>query len=175
VLSLLISVAPSPLIVKTGGVFYQATPKNLKLDITVVRINRAGEACNARPCYNCLNMMKAVGIRRVHYSVSPTELVCENVKDMISIQASTVSKHVEKINGTCDVVDDENPHKFYEYLLKKNFPTSIKRYNLDSFIQYNLSNDLPTYKVKIVGKNDKQVVWILNTNEQVVIKASVIP
>ncbi len=119
--------------------------------------------------------MKAVGIRRVHYSVSPTELVCENVKDMISIQASTVSKHVEKINGTCDVVDDENPHKFYEYLLKKNFPTSIKRYNLDSFIQYNLSNDLPTYKVKIVGKNDKQVVWILNTNEQVVIKASVIP
>ncbi len=118
--------------------------------------------------------MKAVGIRKVYYSVSPTELVCENVKDMISIQASTVTKHVEKINGNCMDIDDENPNKFYEYLLKKNFPPAIKRYNLDSFIRHNLTNDLPTYKVKIEGKNGKQVVLILNTNEQVVIKAHVI-
>ncbi len=118
-------------------------------------------------------MMKAVGIRRVHYSVSPTELVCENVKDMISIQASSVSKHVEKLNGNCMV--DENPDTFYESLLKKNFPPTVKRYNLDSFIRHNLINVLPTYKVTIKGKDGNQIVWILDSNEQVVIKASVIP
>ncbi len=117
--------------------------------------------------------MKAVGIRRVYYSVSPTEMVCENVKDMISIQASTVSKHVEKVNGRCTDIDDDNPDKFYEYLLKKNFPPVIKRYNLDSFIQHNLRNDLPNYKVKIEGGKEKQIVCILNSSGQIVIKAFV--
>ena len=141
------------------------TTKNLKLDITVIRINRNGDPCNARPCYNCLNMMKSVGIRRVYYSISPLELVCENVKDMISIQASHVTKYIEKLNN-----NNDNNEKFYENLLKKNFPNIVKRHNLNSFIQHNLNNVLPTYKVEIT----KQMVLIMNSNGLVIIKASVI-
>lgn len=114
--------------------------------------------------------MKAVGIRKVHYSVSATEMVCESVKDMISIQSSSVTKHIEKLNGNCRV-DDIN--KYYEQLLLKYFPPTIRKYNLDSFIRYNLSNVLPTYKVKMDGS--KQLVWILDSTDKPVIQAHLLP
>ena len=66
----------------------------------VVRVNKLGDICNARPCYNCLDMMKAVGIRKVYYSISPNEIICEKVKDMISIQASMVDKNVDNIKSS---------------------------------------------------------------------------
>jgi hypothetical protein len=59
--------------------------------------------------------MKAVGIRKVYYSTAPNELICENVKDMISIQSSSVSKIYEKNYGN-KLVDD--PIKYYEDLIK---------------------------------------------------------
>lgn len=165
-------VAHSLLTRNAGGVLNEAKPKNQKLDIVVVRVNRAGETCNARPCHNCLCMMKAVGIRKVHYSVSPTEMVCESVKDMISIQSSSVTKHIAKLNGLCsDDVDSSD--KYYEHLLRKYFPPTIRRYNLDSFVRYNLSNVLPTYKVKMDGS--KHIVWILDSADNAVIQAALIP
>ena len=163
-------VAHSRLTGNAGGVLNEAKPKNQKLDIVVVRVNRAGETCNARPCHNCLNMMKAVGIRKVHYSVSATEMVCENVKDMISIQTSSVAKHIERLNGNC-LVDSSD--KYYEDLLRKYFPPAIRRYNLDSFVRYNLSNVLPTYKVKLDGS--KHLVWILDSTDNPVIQAQIWP
>ena len=155
---------------KKGGVFYGAKPKNQKLDIVVVRVNRSGETCNARPCYNCLNMMKAVGIRRVYYSISPDEFICENVKDMVSIQSSSVTRHIEKLNGNM-LVDDAD--KYYQDLLSKFFPSSIRRYNLEKFIAHNLTNVLPTYEVKIDVRS--QLVWILDANKKIVIKSNLIP
>ncbi len=151
-----------------GGALNQVKSKKQKLDIVVIRVNRAGETCNARPCHNCLNMMKAVGIRKVHYSVSPSELVTENVKDMVSIQASSVTKYLDKIKGNYDF---ETPDKYYEKLLTENFPPSIRQYNLDSFIRYNLSNVLPYHKVIIDGT--KHIVWILDSLDNPIIKANV--
>jgi hypothetical protein len=157
---------------KRGGVFYQGKDqKSPKLDLVVVRVNKSGDACNARPCYNCLDMMKAVGIRKVYYSVSSTELVCENVKDMVSIQSSSVTKHIEKLKGN-KVVDD--PEKYYEQLLKKNFPESIKTYNLENFITHNLKNVLPNYKIKIDSSEGNKYVWIINSNNTPIIKASIL-
>jgi hypothetical protein len=159
---------PCRLIRKRGGVFYGEKPKNQKLDIVVVRVNRSGETCNARPCYNCLNMMRAVGIRRVYYSISPDEVICENVKDMVSIQSSSVTRHIEKLNGN-QLVDD----KYYQDLLSKFFPPSIKRYNLEKFITHNFTNVLPTYEVKIDER--ARLVWILDANKKTIIKSSLIP
>jgi hypothetical protein len=97
-------------------------------------------------------MMKAVGIRKVYYSISSDNIICEKVKDMISIQASLVDKQVDDIkssynNNFKSPIYDTN--KYYEKLLIKNFPKTIRQSNLDNFIIHNLVNVLPAYKVII--------------------------
>jgi len=168
-LLLIISDAHCHLKRKRGGVFYGTKQKNTKLDIVVVRVNRSGEFCNARPCFNCLNMMKVVGIRRVYYSINPDEVICENIRDMVSIQSSSVTRHIEKLNGN-QFVDDID--MYYQNLLVKLFPSTIRKYNLDKFIIHNLSNVLPTYEVKIDIRS--HVVWILDSNKKPVIKSELI-
>lgn len=153
---------------KTGWIL-DARAKS-KLDLVVVRVNRNGETCNARPCHNCLNMMKTVGIRRVYYSVSSDVVICENVRDMISIQSSSVDKYLDLINNTC--YKDHNT--YYENLLKKYFPTIIRKYNLDNFIQYNLSHLLPNHRVVLNTFNSTTYVWITDINNNEIIKATVI-
>jgi hypothetical protein len=155
------------LIKEKVGIFYENKPKYSKLAILVIRINKMGETCNARPCYNCLNMMKTVGIHKVYYSVAPSKVVCENVKDMISIQASSVCKYIEKMNGN---IYSDNPEKYYEYLLIKYFPPIIKKHNLELFINYNLINVLPKYRVEI----KINIVFILNTKNDIIVQSKII-
>lgn len=154
---------------KKGG-FFLTTRKNRKLDLVVIRVNRLDETCNARPCYNCLNMMKAVGIRRVYYSVSPDKIIGENVNNMVSIQASSVTRYLENITG--NDIDYNDPTIYYKKLLVKLFPSIIKRDNLFKFIAHNLSIVLPTYKVKIDERTN--IVWILDTDRNPVVKSSLI-
>lgn len=45
--------------------------RNLKgASILVVRINKAGELRNAKPCAHCMLYLKHVGIRKVYYSTN---------------------------------------------------------------------------------------------------------
>lgn len=141
-----------------------------KLDLAVVRINKLGEICNARPCHNCLNMMKTVGIRRVYYSINPELVVCENVKDMISIQSSSVDKHIDLLNNT----DYQDHNSYYENLLIKYFPKIIRKHNLDNFIKYNLSNLLPNHKFIIEIINNQSFIRIINIYNKDIIRATVI-
>ena len=157
------------LIGSAGGAFYQKKElKVQKLDLVVVRINKSGDQCNARPCHNCLDMMKAVGIRKVYYSVSPNEIVCENVKDMISIQASSVTKHIAKLNGN---YTDNDPNKFYEQLLLKCFPKIVRKHNLESFITHNFTNVLPSYRVV----QNSTIVIIYDNTSRVIVTAYIVP
>ena len=68
-----------------------------KNDLIVIRINKQGDLVSSRPCYNCLEMMKAVNIKKVYYSDNDGNIICENVKDMISINASSVTKMIDCI------------------------------------------------------------------------------
>lgn len=154
---------------KKGWCYYGEKLRNQKLDIVVIRVNKSKETCNARPCYNCLIMMKTVRIRRVYYSISPDKFICENVKDMVSIHASSITRYIEKLNGN-HLVDDAN--KYYHNLLAKFFPTSIKKYNLETFIAYNFNNVLPTYEVKIINRSG--IVLILDSNKKLVIESRLI-
>jgi len=153
---------------KNGWIFDNRIKSNLNL--IVVRIDKHGNICNARPCYNCLNMMKAVGIRRVYYSINADNIICENVKDMISIQLSSVDKYINQLSNSIYI--DHNT--YYENLLIKYFPKIIKKFNLDIFIQYNLSNILPEYKVIIDINKNKPHVLIMNTSNKIIIKAHII-
>jgi deoxycytidylate deaminase len=140
------------------------TKRTKKLDLIVIRINNLNQICNSRPCINCLNMMKAVGIRKVYYSVL-NDIICENVKDMFSIQKSFVTKKLEKI--TKNINDDELSN---EMELIKYFPSTIKKNSLEYFVNYSLFEIFPNYKIKII----KNSVSIYNSNNKKIIESSII-
>lgn len=155
-----------------GGVFYQEkNSKILKTDLFVVRIKKNGTIGNARPCYNCLNMMKAVKIRKVYYSISDDNIICESVKDMISIQASSVTKNIEIIRNSY-LSSDSN--KFYENLLIKYFPKTIRIHNLNSFILYNFYNVLPSYKIVINKTFESSFVIIYNDTNKIILSSQIV-
>ena len=140
------------------GKKWRCAKRHNKLDLIVIRINKTGEFCNARPFYNCLNMMKSVGIRKVYYSTNVGEIICENVKNMISIQTSSVNKIINKVY---------DKDKYYDKLLRNSFPSIVRKTNLDIFIKYNLSKFLPDYKV--IEKNN--IILIFDNNNNLILKA----
>jgi deoxycytidylate deaminase len=147
-------------------VFFSNDKKKSKIDLVVIRINKIGELCNSRPCYNCLNLMKAVGIRKVYYSISSNELICENVQYMVSIQSSTLKILENKYLSIYD---------YYNSILKNNFPSIIKKDNLDKFIKYNLILLLPSYKVKIYNNRfNKYIICIYDFNNKKIIESKLI-
>lgn len=132
---------------KNGGVFYGPLQKFAKqLDLIVIRVTKIGELAKSRPCYNCLNMMKDIGIRRVYYTVDCINFKCEHVKDMISIESSGVTVMYDTIK--MDLTSEE----YFELLLRKYLPKYIKKNNFDLFIEYNLKDVCPKYKY-IIKKN----------------------
>jgi hypothetical protein len=149
-----------------------------KLDIVVIRINALNELCNARPCYKCLEMLKSLNFRYVYYSVSPTEIIRERVRDMISIEASSVTKYLDTTNNALY----NNKDTYYRDLLINYFPEHVTLYNLNCFITYNLQNLLPTYRVKIINTMDRlgttvtkiETVIILDDENITVVKAIII-
>ena len=158
--------------------------KKRKIDIIVIRINKLGNICNARPCYNCLNMMRTVGIRKVYYSInsnydntnidfSPISLICENVNDMISIQTSGVNRNLELKLLNLNL-NDIIIKKYYENLLKKMFPSIIKIKNLEYFINFNLITIMPDYKIDIIINKEKKYISIMDNNNNIIVKAEII-
>ena len=91
--------------------------------------------------------MKAVGIRRVYYSVN-NEIVVEKVSNMISINASSVTRKLEREVYRAPQDDEE----YYTKLFLKRIPKSINRKNLLYFLNYNFCNELPSYTWKITNK-----------------------
>lgn len=138
----------------TGGVFYEKKQKgqkylkNSKLDLVVVRISAENKLVNARPCYNCLDMMKAVGIRRVYYSVED-KIICEKVNDMVSICSSSVLRFVER--QVYHAPEDNT--EYFKRLMNMKIPTTLKKYNIDKFLNYNLKLVLPTFSWTMNKKN----------------------
>tara|TARA_B110000879_G_C11176853_1_gene516411 strand:- start:230 stop:631 length:402 start_codon:yes stop_codon:yes gene_type:complete len=116
---------------------------------------------NARPCYNCLNLMKIVGIKRVYYSVKPDMIVCERVKDMISIQASGVCKFIRQKYYHAPINDNE----FFKELLTRLFPSRVKRDNLNYFLNHNFKIVLPDYGYKIVNTKKINRIVFFDENE----------
>jgi hypothetical protein len=158
---------------RTGGVFYPAKNggKVKKNDIFVIRVNHKGNLGNSRPCYNCLDMMRAVGIKRVYYTDDKGDVVCENVKDMISIQASAVTKLIHIVNTSSENISWDI---YFESLLKKLFPPKIKRTNFDNFIKHNLVNVLPGHKYIIKSETGIDIVSIIDSNDKIIVSSHLI-
>lgn len=150
---------------KTGR---KDTKKNAsKYDLIVIRVIRAGQTANARPCCQCLTVMQNIGIRKVYYTSNiSNELLVENIKDMVSIQSSTVSKDLYCIRQSID----SNSDVYFKNLLHKCFPKFIKMKSLLYFINYNFINIFPHYKIVI--KNN--IVTFTDVDNVFVIRSYII-
>ena len=140
-----------------GGIFVPNKNVSKKVDLIVVRVNKEGNLCISRPCYNCLNMMKAVNIRRVYYVDNNGKMTYENVSDMISIHASSVAYHIYTLKKPKTV----NETMFFNDLLMKMFPSSVKKINFDTFLKHDLCK-LPKYSYSIKVEGGERVVVIMN-------------
>jgi deoxycytidylate deaminase len=69
---------------------FEKIPKRLVrgMDIIVIRINRSSKLRNSRPCQDCIDEMKRIGIRKVYYSDDNGEIVYEFVDDMVKTHTS---------------------------------------------------------------------------------------
>lgn len=98
--------------------------------------------------------MKAVGIRKVHYSDNEGNIISETVKNMVSIQASVSTRHIAYLKNDKPITSNE----YFEKLLKTLLPATMKRVNFDNFIKYNFSNVLPSHTYTF--ENSKGITFV---------------
>ena len=131
-----------------------------------------GDLCISRPCYNCLNMMKAVNIRRVYYVNNNKEIVYENVRDMISIHASSVARLIHTIKNNMQFKGSE--FLYFSHLLKKMFPPEVKKSSFETFVKYDLNNVLPNHSYVFKIEKNVNIVIIMDENKNPVICSKII-
>jgi len=134
----------------------------------VIRINRHGELCNARPCHHCLNLMKKVGINKIYYSINKNILICEKIKNMISIHISYPMKIMHQLHYNLP----KNNYDYFKKILNKSFPKIIKKYNLECFLNYNYYDILPSFSHKINKK--KNIVQLIDMNGNIINESNLI-
>ena len=149
--------SPSRSLISGGGIFY--APKGTKgkvkknLDMIVIRRKSCGELGNARPCHNCLDMMKAVGIKRIYYSTDDG-IIKETVNHMVSIHSSSVTKQIERLYKDAPVDD----YSYYRDLLIKKVPDAVRFKNFKRFIKNDFINVLPLCTFKTTKKKSSSTV-----------------
>jgi hypothetical protein len=116
--------------------------------------------------------MKAVNIRRVYYIDNNNNLIFEYVRDMVSIHLSSVARHIHSLNN--NTIYNPRDMTFFNNLLKSIFPLTIKRYNLEIFVENNLSLVLPKHTYIIKTEKNITVVIILDSNKLKVIQSTII-
>jgi len=145
------------------GILNGALNNVKKLDLLVMRVTKIGDIGNARPCHNCLKMMKDIGIKKVFYSTGENEkIVCEHVRNMVSIQSSSVTRFLNSQSRDYDT--------YYKKLLLDLFPPQIKNENLVYFVNYNLKMIFPNYQINI----KTGYVFILDDSNMILIKSQLI-
>jgi hypothetical protein len=104
-------------------------------------------------------MMKSVGIRKVHYTDNNGDIVSETVKDMFSIQSSSVTRFINQLNSEKRITNVQ----YFEGLLKELLPTSIRKTNFEQFVKHNMSNVLPKHTYVVENSSGKTIVTIFNS------------
>lgn len=77
------------------------TPR--KLHMYVIRINKAGEITESKPCSHCAQILRNYGIRRVTYSTKEGSLVTESL-ETIKTEPSVGYRSVERVMNILDEI-----------------------------------------------------------------------
>lgn len=116
----------------------------------------------ARPCYHCLEIMKAVNIRYCYYSTFEGTIIREKVCNMISIQMSNNTKRnlkfiTYRISNKPDCNDNNHINKskniYYETLMKQIISQTINKSALENFIRYNFKILFPETYYYVISQN----------------------
>lgn len=152
-----------------GGAFYpkNGNAKKKKYDLIVIRLIDNDELGNSRPCFNCLKLMKLVGIRKVYYSVSPDKIIGEKVNKMISIQASASTQMIYRELYNAPISKEE----FFKKLLIELLPEKVNEENFRYFIEYNLKVILPKYKTIITGRKSNRYIEIIDDKNCIICRS----
>ncbi len=160
-----------------GGALNQGKERKAKkYDICVIRTDKRCDdsvnLVNARPCQHCLEMMKNVGIRRVYYSNDTGEIVSETVRDMFSLHTSNVMMKYDlnsRKTSNKDFVNDKtiNVIKYYDSVLKKKLPDTLKKENFEHWFNYDLKNMVLSYTI-VKCKECGCYYDVINPHNQVV-------
>ena len=118
--------------------------KAKKLDIMVIRIDYSNKLVNARPCYQCLLMMKDIGINKVYYSID-NSITCEKINDMISINSSNMLRKINHI-----ITGDDDTFTYYKKIIDM-MPKLTKLKNAELFIK-SIKIELPGCKYLLTSK-----------------------
>jgi deoxycytidylate deaminase len=133
---------------KKTNTYYLSNNKYKKINIFVIRFHKNGVIANSRPCYNCLKMMKDLNVNKVYYSSGyGNEIICENVKNMVTLKLS----FFYKLN---DIIE----------LFINNFPNCIKEYNLNCFLKF--TDSILYYKIS--SKNNNKIIIFYNKNYDII-------
>lgn len=136
-----------------------------KVDLIVIKVQSNREFGNSRPCFNCLKLMKIVGIRKIYYSIGPGEIMCERVKNMVSIHVSRPRKLLDNIYFNTP----ENEVDYIKNIIKRGFPKQIKKINLGLFLRFNF-NFLPkSFEYIIIKIKGKEYIQLIENNKIVII------
>ena len=114
----------------------------------------------ARPCFHCLEVMKAVNIRYCYYSTFQGDIIREKVCNMISIQLSNNTKRnldfIYNNNNTLSKM------LYYEKIMQDVMIQPINKLSLDNFIKYNWELLFPSNYYYIITKN--KITFFNNEN-----------
>jgi predicted phage terminase large subunit-like protein len=119
--------------IETSGALKSTVHNVKKLDLLVIRVTKMGDIGNARPCHNCLKMMKDIGIKKVFYSIRSVDK--RNISILIlnpTIKTHWIFKELFKKKnvpeGFCGVVDNVlYIHSSYLDVNPKFIPENIRR------------------------------------------------
>jgi deoxycytidylate deaminase len=149
-----------------GWCFWNSEYKSKKVSVVVIRVNRAGNLANARPCRKCLDMMRNLEVKRVHYSSGEhNQIITECVNDMFSIQDSSAARHFARIQYNYPLTDKD----YYKFILTKSAPKIIKRTSLEHFIRFNLLDLLPSCKYYFCSINGESYIKIEDNNKYLIL------
>lgn len=130
----------------------------------VIRIDKKDknniQLVNSRPCYMCLEMMKAVGIRRVYYSDDFGKIIYENIRDMISIHTSNVMMKYDSFNKKN--LNEQDKKDYWDRVIKNNIPSILKESSFNNFMNHDLNIIKSNYKLIIIKIDDVKKVDIIN-------------
>jgi cytidine deaminase len=82
------------------NIFYNIPKMSIKnIDIIVIRISKSYELRNSRPCNDCIDKLRKMGIRKVYYSNDEGEIINEYLQDMKKIHISSGARFLKKITN----------------------------------------------------------------------------
>jgi hypothetical protein len=150
----------SPCLDQVCGILNDRRTGQKNIDVFVINVAVDGNLKSARPCRNCLMMMRDLSVRSVYYSTGTGEIIRERIRHMFSISSSL---HARKLHIHQRKISTFDVTYYYEQLLiaeLKNVKT-MKEYNLRCFVTHNLRTLLPDLNYVVDTK--KNVCTISNT------------